>query len=303
MKYKNKRSMSEYEWLEFRRTHGVGGSEAASACGLSRYKGRFELWADKLTPTPEERDDNPAMYWGRALEPIVRSEFAKQTRRKVQEIRRIWIADDHPMFVDLDGRVVSDGDGPGIFEAKTSAIASEWGETGSQDVPLEYNLQCQHAMAVSGYQYACLAVLIAGRDFRHYLLPRDEEAIGYMTALESDFWDMVQAELPPDIDFKDKRAIDIVKAQHPGTNGEMIDLPDTIMHWHKIRQEAEKAIKTNEAIVNEAKARILDSMGDAAKGFLPDGTSYSRRLVQVGESHRDPFEYIRLSFHKTKGRK
>ena len=33
-------------WLAERRT-GIGGSDAAAACGLSKYKTRLELWLDK----------------------------------------------------------------------------------------------------------------------------------------------------------------------------------------------------------------------------------------------------------------
>ena len=34
------------EWLKYRRT-GLGGSDAAVVCGLSPYKSKIELWADK----------------------------------------------------------------------------------------------------------------------------------------------------------------------------------------------------------------------------------------------------------------
>ena len=35
------------EWLEYRR-NGIGGSDAAVVCGISRYKSPFELQLDKI---------------------------------------------------------------------------------------------------------------------------------------------------------------------------------------------------------------------------------------------------------------
>ena len=41
------------EWLELRK-NGIGGSDAAAVCGISRYKSPVELWmekTDKMTPS------------------------------------------------------------------------------------------------------------------------------------------------------------------------------------------------------------------------------------------------------------
>ena len=36
------------EWLELRK-NGIGGSDAAVVCGISRYKSPVELWMEKPT--------------------------------------------------------------------------------------------------------------------------------------------------------------------------------------------------------------------------------------------------------------
>ena len=41
------------DWLELRR-NGIGGSDAAAVCGVSRYKSPVELWmekTDRIKPT------------------------------------------------------------------------------------------------------------------------------------------------------------------------------------------------------------------------------------------------------------
>lgn len=40
------KDMPREEWLEYRRT-GIGGSDAATVCGLNPYSSLIELWADK----------------------------------------------------------------------------------------------------------------------------------------------------------------------------------------------------------------------------------------------------------------
>ncbi|MCM1277019.1 MAG: YqaJ viral recombinase family protein, partial [Lachnospiraceae bacterium] len=41
------------EWLEFRKK-GVGGSDAAVVCGISKYKSPVELWMEKTNRMPPQ---------------------------------------------------------------------------------------------------------------------------------------------------------------------------------------------------------------------------------------------------------
>ena len=54
------------QWLEYRRT-GLGGSDAAVVMGLTPYRSKIELWADKTGRMPET-EDNEAMRTGRDLQ-------------------------------------------------------------------------------------------------------------------------------------------------------------------------------------------------------------------------------------------
>ena len=40
-------NMPYEDWLEYRK-QGIGGSDAAVACGISRYKSPVELWLEKM---------------------------------------------------------------------------------------------------------------------------------------------------------------------------------------------------------------------------------------------------------------
>ena len=91
-----------HEWLEYRR-HGIGGSDAAVVCGISRYKSPFELWLDKTGQLPEQEAGEPA-YWGTLLEPVVRNEFRKRTGIEVSTPKQLLQSEEYPfMLANLDG--------------------------------------------------------------------------------------------------------------------------------------------------------------------------------------------------------
>ncbi len=54
------------EWLQKRRT-GIGGSDAAIACGLHPYVAPIELYLDKIGEAPFERKTPNACRWAGSL--------------------------------------------------------------------------------------------------------------------------------------------------------------------------------------------------------------------------------------------
>lgn len=191
------------EWLEYRR-HGIGGSDAAVVCGISRYKSPFELWLDKTGQLPEQEAGEPA-YWGTLLEPVVRNEFQKRTGIEVTTPKQLLQSEEHPfMLANLDGICVHPELGTCVFEAKTASAykASEW----ENAIPDEYMLQIQHYMAVTRYKGAYIAVLIGGNSFKWKFVERDEKLISMLIKLESDFWAHVQNNTPPPIDGSEATA-------------------------------------------------------------------------------------------------
>ena len=185
------------EWLEYRRT-GIGGSDAAVVCGISRYKSPVELWMEKTGQLPSQ-EAGEAAYWGNLLESLVREEFTKRTGISVTKPSALYQSEEHPfMLANVDGLCEDPAHGPCIFEAKTASAykAGEWEDS----IPDEYMIQIQHYMAVTGYQGAYIAVLIGGNAFRWKFVGRDEELIAMLISLEDDFWRHVQNGTPPALD-------------------------------------------------------------------------------------------------------
>ena len=179
-------------WLEERRG-GLGGSDAASALGISKWKTPLDTYLDKRGEAPP-LDDSPAMYWGRTLEPIVREEYAKRAGMIVHTGEGILRSAEHPfMLANLDGR----GADGRVVEIKTARSADGWGDEGSADIPADYVAQTMHYMIVTGAQLADVAVLIASSDFRIYTVPFDRELADMLIDAERELWDRIVRGDPP----------------------------------------------------------------------------------------------------------
>ena len=99
------------EWLEYRRT-GIGGSDAAVVCGISRYKSPVELWMEKTGQLPSQ-EAGEAAYWGNLLESLVREEFTKRTGISVTKPSALYQSEEHPfMLANVDGLCEDPAHGP-----------------------------------------------------------------------------------------------------------------------------------------------------------------------------------------------
>lgn len=179
------------EWLAARRL-GIGGSDAAAILGASRYKTRADVWLDKTGRAPEIEESAP-MHWGTVLEPVIRSEYMARTGRDVIQPPMMQSADFPWMLANLDG--VS---GDRILEIKTARNDADWGEPGTDEIPLEYAAQVHHYMIVTGLVVADVAVLIGGSDFRIYTVEADRELHLAMIDREREFWRLVETDTMPE---------------------------------------------------------------------------------------------------------
>lgn len=266
-------SMPRVEWLDLRRT-GLGGSDAAAACGLSRWRTPLGLYFDKRGEL-DEQQDNDSLKWGRKLEPLILEAASEATGLEMREHKALIRSAEWPFaFVDLDGVVMEDGKPVGIVECKTAAWvkAEEWGAQGGDLVPQEYALQCQHAMAVTGMPFCILAVLIGGSQFRWYRLERDDALIAKLMRIEAAFWQRVVSGTPPETDYgRDYQALAKV---YGGGDGSEVDLPADASRWHDAMTIHSEAEKQHAAGKDGSKARIIDMMHGASVGHIPGVGSY-----------------------------
>lgn len=214
------------QWVEARK-NGVGGSDVASIMGLNKYSSPLNVWLIK-TGREESPDlsGKEAVEWGNRLEDVVADKFADEhPELKVYRRNATLVSIERPWaFANLD-RWVTDGHGNvGILEVKTVGMrrAADWDD----GVPLYYLTQVNHYMSVTGYQYAWVAVLIGGQEFREYYIERDEEDIATINNYVDTFWhDFVETDTAPALIGNDPEANAILH-QHEDPSNEFIPMLD-----------------------------------------------------------------------------
>lgn len=251
--------LTKEEWHELRKT-GIGGSDAAVVCGMSKYKSPFELWQEK-TGKVETKEAGEKAYWGNVLEPFVRAEFEKRTGYEVHLEKSVLQHPYNPfMLANVDGMVFNEEYPKGcIFEAKTASAYLEY-EWEDGKVPEVYQLQVQHYLGVSNFAGAYIAVLIGGNTFKWTFIPRDEELIEMLIKIEGVFWEYVINDTPPPIDGSEASTYFIQELYKFCEKNSKVELPakaEKLIEQYQETQEFEKdmARKKNEA-ANKLKAML-----------------------------------------------
>ena len=207
----NTKDMPKDEWL-MKRKCGIGGSDASSILGFNPYKSSMAVYIDKIcyahllkdlkgekifknSDCHIEKDlidkfisqDNEISYkmeLGNKLKSFVASEFMLKTGKKVRNINGILRNDKYPFAIaNIDRAVVGE---KAFLECKVtnSFNKKEWEKT----IPIHYQIQMNHYMAVSGATHCYVAVLIGNEELVIHKLERDKEMIDEIMKLEEMFW-------------------------------------------------------------------------------------------------------------------
>ena len=266
---------SRDEWLEARR-HGIGASDAAAVLGLSAWSSPLTLYCDKLGIVEPQPADLERMEWGHALEVPIAARYARETGRQVVDPGRwtIRVSAAHPfMLATLDREAVDPKKGPGVVEVKNwnGFQGGQW----EDEPPLQYQVQLQHQLAVTGYQWGSLAVLIGGNRFYWTDVERNDKFIDALIEAESLFWDRVQRQDPPPPDASEA-CRDVLKRLWPKeAPGKIIALGADAAVWDDKRLIAKKQIDEWKDAEREADNWLISALGDAEAAILPDGTRYT----------------------------
>lgn len=289
------------------RKSGVGGSDVAAILGLSKWKTPREVYLEKIGELEADNDEEygevedkvDSIHFGNVLEDVVADEFSRRNDLKVRRRNNILL---HPkyeyMLANIDRDIVKVDAG---LECKTAGafMVTEWGPSGTDEFPDYYLTQCVHYMNVTGKNNWYLAVLIGGNQYRQYYVEQDNELAEMVLQGVKDFWKRVEDRDPPDYDFTHRSTKDLINRLYPGTNGETIHLPENLVHWQKVREEAAARIKEDVAVVDACKNRIAAAMGDAAVGIIKDcGIKYTRKKVNKKEYTVSATSYIDMRSSK-----
>lgn len=180
------------------RQHGVGASEVLAALGKDSRCSRLELYLRKRGERREkDLGEDERVYFGALFEPILRKEFARRAGVRVIQRHATLQHRAAPLLGHIDGWIPAERCGVEIKTADRFE-AEDFGEPGSDQVPVRYVVQCSAYMAITDAEQWHLAVLIGGNDFRTYRIPRDDVVEQMILAGVREFWSHVDAHRPPD---------------------------------------------------------------------------------------------------------
>lgn len=269
----------------------IGGSDAAAILGLARWRTAFDVWWDKVNDA-ERTDESMPMrqFIGLRLEPLIAEMAAAKLGRKYRRRIALLRSREHEF---IGGHVDYVG-----LEVKTSYSAEGWGPDGAEitaadreswdAIPIDYLLQVQHYLYVTGWPRITVAVLIGHDDFRTYDVPPIPALIEPMVAEEVRFWmEHVVTGDPPPVDGSDG-AKAYLRARFPRATGVLrAATPEESLLVEEVRI-ARQATKDAETAEETAKARLRAAIGSdiglAGPGWTATNVNVERSPVTNWEA-------------------
>ena len=265
------------------RKKGIGASEAGIVLGLNEHVSPYQLWLVKTgRAEPTDLSEVPIVYWGSVHEEPIAQHYAKVTGCKVRRVTNTLFHKEHPfMLCHLDRKIEGQSK---VLECKFAMFArDDWGQSGSDVVPLPYIVQVQHQLAVTGYEEADLAVLIGGYDFRVYHFKRDEELIAKIIEDVTEFWNCVQNDTPPPL--RDSRD---AKLAYPFNQGNLIPAEKEIID----AVEQYNATLTQEGMIKEKKEQLKDKLTLFIKDA--DGIRTDTQVLATWKARKDGVRVLKV---------
>lgn len=246
-------ALTEKQRIE--RCNYIGGSDAATICGVNPYGNIIELWQEKLgLKEIDDISDKPQIRAGNYLEPVVAQWFQDDTDILVEIHPDTFYHKDHAFMAANVDRLIT-GKQAGL-ECKTAGYSNGWGEIGENIIPDYYLCQVAHYTAVLDYERWYIAVLIGGNDFRWYVYERNQKLEDMILAKEKAFWECVKTETPPE----PRTPEEVISLYSQATEEEPLIVNDEIEQAIHLLNGNKELMKTAELQVKIQETKIKSFM-------------------------------------------
>lgn len=154
---------------------GISASRSSSIMGLNPWTSEFETWQliiEEQNPGFNKKNnydmsppvEGPAIDWGNAFEDAIIKLAEKKQGQHIINREKLYKINDY-VTCHVDGVIASNANGvPNInHEGKTTSIhyfRDNFGEPGTDKVPVQYQSQVQHQMLCTGAEETILSVLV-----------------------------------------------------------------------------------------------------------------------------------------------
>ena len=290
----------------------LGGTDAAAIANAHPYKDDLDVYVETLGIRQQSDEETERMLWGKLHEDTIADRYTAVTGRKV---RRIAVSShrEHKFLVaHPDRRITGENEGLEIkcTAPRYAADWAEWGEEGSDQVPLRHLFQCTHYMAVMDWRAMDIAVLFNGHEFRLYRIERDDELVDALVAKEVGWWRAhILPQSPPTPTTGDQ-----VSLIYPDSDGVLQPTPASLLpflirleKFARQKSEATKEIENlrdfllpllgqGEGFADDNGTALVTCKGRMRRGYdvkklardYPDVAAECATLIQYRELRRKP---------------
>lgn len=284
------------EWKELR-SHYIGGSDAAAVVGLNHFCSPYTLWAIKAKRIPEF-EGNLATEVGEYLEEFVAQKFTEETGKKVRRNNRSLINEEYPWAIaNIDREIV--GEDAGLEIKTTSELNLKRFKNG--EYPDSYYVQCVHYLAVTGKERWYLAVLIGNKEFKWFVIERDEEEIQALMDAEREFWHLVETDTAPPADGT-KSTTKTIKTLFADSDDTQVDLSayDTALQTYiRLGRQIDELEQLREDAANKVKAYMAEAGRGESNSFKVSWTTSYRNTFDARRFASDHPELDLTPYYNT----
>lgn len=292
----------------------IGGSDVAAILGLSPYVQPYHVWLDKTGRLDELQralgqdpgDENEAQRWGSLLEDTIAQRWSERFEKKLRRVNLSVSHDKYPWLVGhLDRDVVGE---PALLEIKNVGwrLGRDWGPDSSDEVADYYVPQPHTYMLLRDNSHAYVAALIGGSELRHYHLERSAEWDELIVDMTGEFYrEHILNDQPPPFEFDHRSTSRLLKALYRSVEDEevsLVDLDGAALSWAEVWEDAKAKAREYQKVADVARNHLLATLGNAAKGVLPDQRYLERKLVKRGGYTVEATEYIDFRVKKTRAK-
>lgn len=261
---------NEGQWLA-ERVKDVTSTEVSALYGLSPYTTEFELFHQKRDGIVIRIPENDRMKWGKRLEAPIAHGVAEDMGWNIAKLD-VYIREvEARIGSSFDFEIKSSSDGRGILEIKNVAelqYKRKWIDDGNGNIeaPEHIEMQIQHQMEVSGYEWCALVVLVGGNSPKVVYRQRDREIGADIRRTVDGFWKRVTDNTPPSADYTRDAAF-IGQLYSQVRTGEIFDATGDaeIARLVQQYQAASAQLSEMEKLKDAYKAQLIERIGAAEK--------------------------------------
>ena len=291
------------------RTKYIGGSDIGAILGQSKFRTPLEVWMEKTGKETKQSDSLPLRF-GSFAEEFVASEYARATGFALLHDESIYIHPTYPfMSAHIDRFVLGDAIGnemgntaSRLLECKTANPFSrgDWGEPGTDQVPMSYLCQCIWYMAITGIEQCDLAVLFGNSDFRIYEIVRDLELEVLVIEKAQHFWhEYVLKDVPPPAQTETDYQVLFKKSDPSKTveaNPKTLKLIRQLQSLSKQSGDVDEQImQIKQHIMNEMKeAEVLSYQGNVIATWKAPKLSFRLDSKRLEQEEKEVYERLKM---------